>query len=163
MSSKWPPNGSHFGAIGHPKSQKIQKNEHSKKTWKIGCKKYQQRSQKGTVFSGGVRSPKSLKIQDIVKMGLQASKMTPRASKIIKKWTPGPPKSPKIMRIWWPKIKKSGYPKSKKTWKKRLQDFQEIKMRHGGGLCAQRAGYYKGFHCPPLSGLSGLVSLETLA
>ena len=54
-------------------------------------------------------------------MGLQASKMSPRASKIIKKWTPGPPKSPKIMRIWWPKIKKSGHPKSKRSWKKNFK------------------------------------------
>ena len=56
----------------------------------------------------------------------------PKYSKIIKKRAPGPPKSLKITRIWQPEIKK--------ILEKQTSRIQEIKMRHGGGLCAQRPG-----------------------
>ena len=81
MCSKWPPNGSHFGAIGHPRSQKIQKNGHSKKHWKFDAKSIKKGPQKGLPLSPGNVS-KIIKIQDIVQMSLQASKMSSRASKI---------------------------------------------------------------------------------
>ena len=111
MTSKWFPVWSHWA----PKITKNPEERALKKTLKIGSKKCHILTSKMKYFFARKTSLKSLKIKDIVKMGLQVSKMSPRASKIIKKWTPGPPKSPKIMRIWWPKIKKSGHPKSRKS------------------------------------------------
>ena len=117
MTSKCLP----FWSLWAPKITKNTEKRTLKKTWKIGCKKYQKRSQKDLALSRG-------NVINITKIRALGSKCAPKPpggvprhpkySKIIKKWAPGPPKSFKI--IWEP-----GNPKSRKSWKKNFQNSRK--------------------------------------
>ena len=127
------------GVPRHPKSHKIKKNGHSKKHWKTRLQKVGSGShfdlKKGMPLSPGNVS-KITKIQDIVNMGLQVSQHSQKSSKNeppgfqnhSKSWESGNPKSRNLIT------------QNQKNPEKKTSSFQEIKMRHGGGLCAQRTG-----------------------
>ena len=113
-SSKWEPKWSRRA----PKSQKISNSEHSKSVKNITLQKVGAWShfdlKNDLLFRAG-SVLKITKIRDIFKIGPQVSKMSP----------------------WPPKMTqnhKSDHPKSRKFW--------GSKKWHGGGLCAQRTGYF---------------------
>ena len=105
-----------------PKIKKKQEKQTLKKTLKIGCKKYQKRSQKGTAPFVAERSPKSQKSEPWAQNVPQASRRGPQAPKILKNHQKMSPRTSKITQ----------------NHENLVTQNQEIKMRHGGGLCAQR-------------------------
>ena len=90
--------------------------------------------QKGLLFRGGEVS-KIIKIRALGQNMLQASKRGSRASKILKNTQKMSPRASKITQNH-----ENLVTRNQENLRKQTSRFQEIKMRHGGGLCAQRPG-----------------------
>ena len=86
-------------------------------------------------FRGGKVS-KIIKIRALGQNMLQASKRGFQAPKILKNHQKMSPRASKITQNHENLVTQNQENPRKKT-----SSIQEIKMRHGGGLCAQRPGY----------------------
>ena len=119
--SKWSQNG----ASGHPKSQKIKKSGHSKKHWKTTLQKVGSWSILTSKRDWAFRAenvPKITKIRDVVKMGPQASKMSPWAPKMTQKSWIWPPKIKNILEKRKAEIKKKS---CRLFWKSRKHYWRD--------------------------------------
>ena len=90
--------------------------------------------QKGLGFRGGEVS-KIIKIRALGQNMLQASKRGSQAPKIFKNPQKMSPRASKITQNH-----ENLVTQNQENLRKQTSRFQEIKMRHGGGKCAQRPG-----------------------
>ena len=96
--------------------------------------------QKGLGFQGGQVS-KIIKIRALGQNMLQASKRGSQAPKILKNHQKKSPRASTLTQNHENLVTKNPENPIKKTSR-----IQEIKKRHGGGLCAQRTGYIYTYH-----------------
>jgi len=148
-------------SLGAPQITKNQEKWALKKTLKNASKKNQKIPQKGTSFSWRkcLQNHKNPSLgSEIFKMGPQASKITPWASQITKNHDSDFPKS----RIFYCKLLAFCTLVVKTSWRyffkrsvanmnveaqstdryKKEKCHKKAKKWHGGGLCAQRIGYF---------------------
>ena len=95
---------------------------------------------KDSPFRGGELS-KIKKIRALGQNMLQASKRGSQSPKILKNHQKMSPRASKIIQNHENLVTQNQENPRNKTSR-----IQEIKMRHGGGLCAQRTGLYSSFH-----------------
>ena len=100
----------------------------------MDAKSIKKGSQEGLVFRGGEVS-KIIKIRAVGQNMLQASRKGSQAPKIIKNHQNKSPRASKIIQNH-----ENLVTQNQENPRKKSSRFQEIKMRHGGGLCAQRLG-----------------------
>ena len=101
----------------------------------MNAKSIKKGSKKGVLFQGGKVS-KITKIRALGQNMLQASKRGSQSPKILKNHQKMSPRASKITQNHEHLVTQS-----QENPRKQTSRIQEIKMRHGGGLCAQRPGY----------------------